>query len=89
VERLLTLNAHGRDLDLQIWTALSFEMWCRRFLDGAVERSTAQESIGSPVEQSPGPLRATRPTPEAHVGRVPRSGPAALPVAVNSAANQA
>jgi asparagine synthase (glutamine-hydrolysing) len=35
VERLLTLNAQGRDLDLQLWTALSFEMWCRRFLDGS------------------------------------------------------
>jgi asparagine synthase (glutamine-hydrolysing) len=34
VERMLQLNAQGRDLDLQIWTALSFEMWCRRFLDG-------------------------------------------------------
>lgn len=35
VERLLQLNARGRDLDLQLWTALSFEMWCRRFLDAA------------------------------------------------------
>ena len=33
VEKLLQLNARGRDLDLQLWTALSFEMWCRRFLD--------------------------------------------------------
>ncbi len=33
VERLLQLNAQGRNLDLQLWTALSFEMWCRRFLD--------------------------------------------------------
>jgi len=33
VEKLLHLNARGRDLDLQLWTALSFEMWCRRFLD--------------------------------------------------------
>jgi asparagine synthase (glutamine-hydrolysing) len=33
VEKLLQLNAQGRDLDLQLWTALSFEMWCRRFLD--------------------------------------------------------
>ena len=35
VERLLQLNAQGRDLDLQLWTALSFEMWCRRFLDAS------------------------------------------------------
>jgi len=36
IERLLQLNARGRDLDLQIWTALSFEVWCRRFLDAPV-----------------------------------------------------
>ena len=35
VERLLRLNSRGRDLDLQLWTALSFEMWCRRFLDSS------------------------------------------------------
>ena len=33
VERLLALNARGRDLDLQLWTMLSFELWCQRFLD--------------------------------------------------------
>jgi asparagine synthase (glutamine-hydrolysing) len=33
VERLLDLNERGRDLDLQLWTILSFEMWCRRFMD--------------------------------------------------------
>jgi asparagine synthase (glutamine-hydrolysing) len=33
VERLLALNARGRDLDLQLWTTLSFELWCQRFLD--------------------------------------------------------
>jgi asparagine synthase (glutamine-hydrolysing) len=33
VDLLLRLNDRGRDLDLQLWTMLSFEMWCRRFLD--------------------------------------------------------
>jgi asparagine synthase (glutamine-hydrolysing) len=33
VERLLAMNARGRDLDLQLWTTLSFELWCQRFLD--------------------------------------------------------
>ncbi|HVG53301.1 MAG TPA: asparagine synthase (glutamine-hydrolyzing) [Vicinamibacterales bacterium] len=33
VERLLRLNARGRDLDLQLWTMVSFELWCQRFLD--------------------------------------------------------
>jgi asparagine synthase (glutamine-hydrolysing) len=33
VERRLQLHQRGRDLDLQLWTMLSFELWCRRFLD--------------------------------------------------------
>jgi asparagine synthase (glutamine-hydrolysing) len=33
VERLLRLNDRGRNLDLQLWTMLSLELWCRRFLD--------------------------------------------------------
>jgi asparagine synthase (glutamine-hydrolysing) len=37
VERLLQLNQRGRDLDLQLWTILSLELWCRRFLDRRVE----------------------------------------------------
>ncbi len=37
IERLLRLNQRGRDLDLHLWTILSFEMWCRRFLDGPLE----------------------------------------------------
>jgi len=39
LERMLQLNAQGRDLDLQLWTALSFEMWCRRFLDSSPHRT--------------------------------------------------
>jgi asparagine synthase (glutamine-hydrolysing) len=35
VERLLALHDRGRDLDLQLWTILSIELWCRRFLDGS------------------------------------------------------
>jgi asparagine synthase (glutamine-hydrolysing) len=35
VERLLQHHQRGRDLSLQLWTMLSFELWCRRFLDGA------------------------------------------------------
>ena len=33
VEKLLQLHTRGRDLDLQLWTMLSFELWCRRFMD--------------------------------------------------------
>jgi len=37
IERLLQLHQRGRDLDLQIWTTLSFELWCRQFLDRGPE----------------------------------------------------
>ena len=33
VERLLDLHRGGRPLDLQLWTLMSFEMWCRTFID--------------------------------------------------------
>ena len=33
VEHLFELHTRGRDLDLQLWTMLSFELWCQRFLD--------------------------------------------------------
>ena len=38
VERLLRSNERGRNLDLQLWTMLSFEIWCRRFLDAPLPR---------------------------------------------------
>jgi asparagine synthase (glutamine-hydrolysing) len=47
VERLLALNARGRDLDLQLWTMLSFELWCQRFMDPS-------------PRQQPAPVRAAR-----------------------------
>jgi len=56
IERVLRLNARGRDLDLQIWTMLSFELWCRRFLDGpsAVDVvSRRSSSTTSPVVLAP------------------------------------
>lgn len=33
VALLLRLHDAGRPLDLQLWTLISFELWCRRFLD--------------------------------------------------------
>ncbi len=36
VEHLLRLNQRGRNMDSQIWTLLSFEQWCRTFLDRPV-----------------------------------------------------
>jgi len=47
IERLLELNARGRDLDLQLWTMMSFELWCQRFLDPT-------------PRQQPAPIRQAR-----------------------------
>ncbi|MBI4458506.1 MAG: asparagine synthase (glutamine-hydrolyzing) [Acidobacteria bacterium] len=33
IQRLLELQKRGKDLDLHLWTLISFEMWCRTFLD--------------------------------------------------------
>jgi asparagine synthase (glutamine-hydrolysing) len=33
VAQLLGMHERGRDLNLQLWTLMSFELWCRRFLD--------------------------------------------------------
>jgi asparagine synthase (glutamine-hydrolysing) len=47
VESILDMNSRGRELDFQIWTLISFELWCRTFLDGypvrTKERSDAYE----------------------------------------------
>jgi len=43
VERLFELHTRGRDLDLQLWTMLSFELWCQRFLDTTDVRDVAPE----------------------------------------------
>ena len=33
VRRVVALHERGRGRDLQLWTLVSFELWCRRFLD--------------------------------------------------------
>src|SRR3989454_4215868 len=42
IETLFRQHDRGRDLDLQLWTILSFELWCRRFLDAP--RASARRS---------------------------------------------
>ena len=54
--RLLTLNDQGRDLDLQLWTALSFELWCRRFLDARTTASAAATHAGGAAAAVPWPV---------------------------------
>jgi asparagine synthase (glutamine-hydrolysing) len=45
VERLLALHNGGRNLDLQLWTMLSFELWCRRFLDRSPRVETHERRL--------------------------------------------
>ncbi len=45
IDRLLRLNDRGRALDLQLWTVLSFELWCRRFLDALPFQTTKSRSV--------------------------------------------
>jgi len=50
VEQLLRLHAAGRPLGQELWTLISFELWCRRFLDPspAAERPPARRHASSP-----------------------------------------
>ena len=41
VERVLVLNARGRNMDFHLWTMITFELWCRRFMDVARARPAA------------------------------------------------
>jgi len=40
IRRLLQLNQGGRDLNTQLWTLVSFELWCRMFLDHRITKSS-------------------------------------------------
>ncbi|HEY7816859.1 MAG TPA: asparagine synthase (glutamine-hydrolyzing), partial [Vicinamibacteria bacterium] len=50
IERLLQRHDRGKPLDFSLWTLLSFELWCRKFLDSPTRVSA--ESVYRPVEQS-------------------------------------
>lgn len=51
VKRLLERHERGRELDLHLWTLISFELWCRAFLDPAHVRirSTANARAAFPL----------------------------------------
>jgi asparagine synthase (glutamine-hydrolysing) len=46
VEHLLQLNDRGRNLDLQLWTILSLELWCRRFIDRTASAPPFAKAMG-------------------------------------------
>jgi asparagine synthase (glutamine-hydrolysing) len=47
IENLVRRHEEGRPLDLQVWTLLSFELWCRAFIDArpARQREAACASL--------------------------------------------
>jgi asparagine synthase (glutamine-hydrolysing) len=48
IERLIDMNDRGRPLDLQLWTLITFELWCRRFIDeSAFCRSVSATARGN------------------------------------------
>ncbi len=53
IERLLERHRRARPLDLEIWTLICFEQWCRTFLDG--------KASGSGSRRPPRPARVWRP----------------------------
>jgi asparagine synthase (glutamine-hydrolysing) len=55
IERLIDLNDRGRSLDLALWTLITFELWCRRFIDespvcGAISTSS-RRCVGASTER--------------------------------------
>jgi asparagine synthase (glutamine-hydrolysing) len=42
LEALVRSHEQGRPLDFQVWTLISFELWCRTFLDGSVRARPTQ-----------------------------------------------
>lgn len=47
VEKLIRMHEAGRDLNMQLWTLVSFELWCRTFLDGGTRRQPARTSASA------------------------------------------
>jgi asparagine synthase (glutamine-hydrolysing) len=46
IEKLLSMHQHGRNMDLQLWMLVSFELWCRKFLDQPiVHKAAGRENI--------------------------------------------
>jgi len=46
IEKLLSMHEHGRNMDLRLWMLVSFELWCRKFLDQPrVYKTAGHENI--------------------------------------------
>jgi asparagine synthase (glutamine-hydrolysing) len=47
VAQLLEHKGRGRDMDLQTWTLLSFELWCRLFLDAGNRTTVSRDFLSA------------------------------------------
>jgi asparagine synthase (glutamine-hydrolysing) len=61
VLKLIGRHEAGQDLGLHLWTLISFELWCRAFLDGTVARPRVRPARQTLVSPQPGapPLAGT------------------------------
>jgi asparagine synthase (glutamine-hydrolysing) len=50
IEHLLGWQRRGRPLDLQLWTLISFELWCRTFLDGGTKAECKHVKTALPAD---------------------------------------
>ncbi len=48
VRKLIERHERGQDLSLHLWTLISFELWCRTFLDRTASRPRARRARGFP-----------------------------------------
>jgi asparagine synthase (glutamine-hydrolysing) len=48
VLKLIERHEHGQDLGLHLWTLISFELWCRTFLDRTASHPAARPARGFP-----------------------------------------
>jgi asparagine synthase (glutamine-hydrolysing) len=61
LEQMLKLHAEGRYMGAALWTLISFELWCRRFLDQpAVTEGTPQVWTARPIQTTEA-ARGTQP----------------------------
>jgi len=60
IERLLRMHIRGRELDLQLWTLISFELWCRTFLDSRAVPAPTERRRRPETEPASGKEGRTR-----------------------------
>jgi len=63
IEKLVQQHERGRVLDLQLWTLLSLELWCRTFLDGQTRKAVEPRSLAPVTLVARGPFSKNQASP--------------------------